>query len=297
MKASDLFLAAFIFLIFFILNIYLYVMVFFKNIKNNWPVYRCNPTVMPFANYFGVDPLKNFTFCIQTIQTGFMQEFMQPVFYVVNVMGEAGKEMMRTIKDIKNFTKSFQGMVGLELGSLSGVFQKLQIALTKILIALIDTMARIGGILQVFINLLKGSILTARATFRVCFHPDTLVSMEDGTKKRIEDITLGEKLKKGSEVLGTLKLKPGENDFYYKIQSKKLKKPIYVTGSHFMQEPGSKKFIPVEHYSEAELTDEKTDYMVCLITSDNHIPIGEYTFWDWEDDELSRDYYIRKGFY
>ncbi len=297
MKASDLFLAAFIFLIFFILNIYLYVTVFFKNIKNNWPVYRCNPSVMPFAKYFGVDPLKNFTFCIQTIQTGFMNEFMQPVFYVVNVMNQAGKEMMLTIKDIKNFTNSFQGFVGLELGSLSGVFQKLQIALKKILIALIDTMARIGGILKVLINILKGSVLTARSTFRVCFHPDTLVSMKDGTKKRIEDITLGEKLQKGSNVIGTLRLKPESSDVYYRIKSKKLNDDIYVTGSHFIKEPGTNKFIPVEKYKEAEITNEQTDYMICLITSNHHIPIGEYTFWDWEDDELSRDYYSRNNFH
>ena len=297
MKASDLFLAAFIFLIFFILNIYLYVTVFFKNIKNNWPVYRCNPSVMPFAKYFGVDPLKNFTFCIQTIQTGFMNEFMQPVFYVVNVMNQAGKEMMLTIKDIKNFTNSFQGFVGLELGGLSGVFQKLQIALKKILIALIDTMARIGGILKVLINILKGSVLTARSTFRVCFHPDTLVSMKDGTKKRIEDITLGEKLQKGSNVIGTLRLKPESSDVYYRIKSKKLNDDIYVTGSHFIKEPGTNKFIPVEKYKEAEITNEQTDYMICLITSNHHIPIGEYTFWDWEDDELSRDYYSRNNFH
>ena len=116
-------------------------------------------------------------------------------------------------------------------GSLSGVFQKLQIALKKILIALIDTMARIGGILKVLINILKGSVLTARSTFRVCFHPDTLVSMKDGTKKRIEDITLGEKLQKGSNVIGTLRLKPESSDVYYRIKSKKLNDDIYVTGN------------------------------------------------------------------
>ncbi len=84
---------------------------------------------------------------------------------------------------------------------------------------------------------------------------------------------------------------------YNSIKSKKLNDDIYVTGSHFIKEPGTNKFIPVEKYKEAEITNEQTDYMICLITSNHHIPIGEYTFWDWEDDELSRDYYSRNYFH
>ena len=41
-----------------------------KDIKDNWPEYRCNPT-MPFASQFGVDPSENFTYCIQNMQTGY----------------------------------------------------------------------------------------------------------------------------------------------------------------------------------------------------------------------------------
>ena len=38
-----------------------------KNIEDNWPTYRCNPVVMPFAGMFGQNAVTNFTYCIQTM--------------------------------------------------------------------------------------------------------------------------------------------------------------------------------------------------------------------------------------
>ena len=40
------------------------------DIKNNWPQYRCNPLVMPFAGYFGHDPAENFNECINLKKCG-----------------------------------------------------------------------------------------------------------------------------------------------------------------------------------------------------------------------------------
>ena len=31
-----------------------------KNIQDNWPEYRCNPSIMPFAGTFGHDVMDNF---------------------------------------------------------------------------------------------------------------------------------------------------------------------------------------------------------------------------------------------
>ena len=49
MKGSDIILTLFIILIFvalFMFNIFVTGM---KDIKENWPEYRCNPTIMPFS--------------------------------------------------------------------------------------------------------------------------------------------------------------------------------------------------------------------------------------------------------
>ena len=42
----------------------------------------------------------------------------------------------------------------------------------------------------------------------------------------------------------------------------------------------------VEDYINAELSDKKTYWFSCLITSDHKIQIGDEVFWDWEDHFL-----------
>ena len=42
-------------------------------------------------------------------------------------------------------------------------------------------------------------------------------------------------------------------------------------------------FIPVKDVNYAIKTDICDEELSCLITSTHKIPIGEYTFWDWED--------------
>ena len=58
---------------------------------------------------------------------------------------------------------------------------------------------------------------------------------------------------------------------------------IYVTGSHYIYDNESNKFIQVENYSNATLSELKSEWFSCLITSDHKIQIGNETFWDWDD--------------
>ena len=79
MKTSDLTLSIIIVFIFIFLYIFNLVVVGMQRIKDNWPVYRCQPLVMPFASFFGHDTGKNFAYCIQSMQKGFMDDLLKPV--------------------------------------------------------------------------------------------------------------------------------------------------------------------------------------------------------------------------
>ena len=65
------------------------------------------------------------------------------------------------------------------------------------------------------------------------------------------------------------------------------KEDIYVTGSHLIFNDATKEFCKVEDYINAELSDKKTYWFSCLITTSRQIPIEGHIFWDWEDDELA----------
>ena len=71
------------------------------------------------------------------------------------------------------------------------------------------------------------------------------------------------------------------------IDGDKLDNYIYVTGEHKILVDNKKKdiegFKPVSEVSYALKTDICDEELSCLITSNHRIPIGEYTFWDWED--------------
>jgi len=126
------------------------------------------------------------------------------------------------------------------------------------------------------------SVSTAWAD-TTCFSPTTLVTMADGSKKMMKNIEIGEKLKGGIEVSATLKIKNIHNEPYYKIYSKELKKHIYVTATHLIQDPDTLRFIPVANSRHSVKTNIRDKQFSCLVTTTHTIPIGEYTFWDWED--------------
>jgi hypothetical protein len=117
----------------------------------------------------------------------------------------------------------------------------------------------------------------------VCFHPETKIKLANGKYKAIKDLNLGEKLKNNIEVIAVLRIKGEDKDKYYKIYSKELNDYIFVTGSHLIMHPKTKKFIPVEKYENSRITNSWTNEMSCLVTSNHNIPIGEFTFYDWED--------------
>ena len=117
----------------------------------------------------------------------------------------------------------------------------------------------------------------------LCFHPHTTVKLKNGIEKKMKNIEVGDVLRNNSKVLGKLELQGSEVNPYYKIYSIKLKNWIYVTGSHLIQDPTTSRFIEVSKMKDAIKTTMYTKRMNCLITDDHLIPVGEYTFWDWED--------------
>ena len=43
-------------------------------------------------------------------------------------------------------------------------------------------------------------------------------------------------------------------------------------------------YIFVKDFEQAEVTQLFDQIVYCLITQNHRIPVGEFTFWDWEDE-------------
>ena len=115
---------------------------------------------------------------------------------------------------------------------------------------------------------------------RRCFSPETLIKLQNGETRAMKNLELGDILINGSTVTATMQIK-NESDPYYKIHSEDLNTDILVTGSHYIQSSGG--FIRVSKFDGSVVTQNIDPIVICIITSDHKVPIGEYTFWDWED--------------
>ena len=115
---------------------------------------------------------------------------------------------------------------------------------------------------------------------RRCFSPETLIKLQNGETRAMKNLELGDILINGSTVTATMQIK-NESDPYYKIHSEDLNTDILVTGSHYIQSSGG--FIRVSKFDGSVVTQNIDPIVICIITSDHKVPIGEYMFWDWED--------------
>ena len=261
-------------------------------IKANWPLYRCNPMYM----YLADDIESNFVFCIQNMQTGFMGYLLQPLTYVTSSISTMLGGFMGEINMVRGMFDKIRSFMTSTIQSVFGVFLNLIIEFQKITIAINDLIGKIIGSMVSLMYILSGSITTMNSTWNgppgqmiralgKCFYPETSVKLKNGTIKAMKDIDLGDILENGSIVESVMKIDNKQNPIpLYVIKGAGVnKEDIYVTGSHLVLNNDTKQFIKTEDYFKAQLSDKKTEWFSCLITSDHKIQIGNEMFWDWED--------------
>ncbi len=316
MKSSDITLTIFIILIFIALYLFNILSIGITKIENDWPTYRCNPVVMPFASVFGHDSVSNFTYCIQNMQSNYMNYLLQPVNYNLGVVGEIGSSITDALQSARLFISNLRNFIMSIVQNVFGVFLNILIEFMRVMIELRDMLGKTVGILATLMYTLDGSIKTTESVWNgapgqavrslagLCFHPETKVESQDGKVHKISELPLNTKLKNGAIVQSVMKIsnvkENGEQrEKMFKIKSDENKDCIIVSGSHLIWDINCKEFISVEEYSlkyknesvcKEILTDDE-DFLCpelsCLITSNHTIPIGEWIFHDWEDNNGS----------
>ena len=276
-------------------------MVYFRaadDIKNNWPLYRCNPSYWIFSE----DVATDFNYCIQNTQSNTMGYLLQPMNYLVSNLtsfsGDLGESLNKTRSMISNIRSFTSGIIQ----KVFGIFSNLIIEFQKILLAIKDMVGKIIGIVMTVLFIMDGSIKTMHSMWNgppgtmvksigSCFHPETKVKTKSGEIYAMKDLPLGVELEDGSKVFSVLKVDNPNKELLYRISndSDTSLGPVYVTGEHFILEPIFNKFIQVKYYKDAKLqTEVYSNWFSCIITTNRRIPIGKHIFWDWEDDELTK---------
>ena len=165
MRASDITLSIFIILIFVGMYFYNILAVGIKNIQDNWPEYRCNPTVMPFAGMFGHDVGSNFTYCIQNMQTDFMGYLLQPLTYLTTVQGNTIGGLTEAIQDIRGFFNVIRNFITSIVQSIFGVFLNVLIQFQYMLVKMKDMVGKVVGTMATMMFILQGTVMTMQSTW------------------------------------------------------------------------------------------------------------------------------------
>jgi len=291
MKGSDIRTSFFILIVFLMMFFATILSVGIKKFKENWPKYKCNPAAMPFAGYLGYDTMDNFVECISSIQSGLMGRFLAPIFTMTKFMTQLAGNIMSNISALQSTIFSLKFSMNNMFSDMTGMFVNIIVKFQKLIIKMSDLFKKLAGTMATIVYMMQGLSMTGTSmwdgpigqfTRDFCFSPDTPIALFDGTLKKIKNIKIGDVLQNDIEVLATLNIKGNNHNPYYKIWSDSLNKYIYVTGTHKIKVP-KEGFIPVGQFNRATKTYIYPKTMNCLITENHQIPIGEYTFWDWED--------------
>jgi len=313
MKTSDLTLSIIIVFIFIFLYIFNLVVVGMQRIKDNWPVYRCQPLVMPFASFFGHDTGKNYAYCIQSMQKGFMDDLLKPLNFNVNILGDITSELTGTFNNFREFTKYFRFSMMDAFSNIFATLFNLMIEVQRTVINIKDMVGKVIGIMTTTLYVLDGSVMTMSSAWSgppgqlvraLCFHPETQLDLKNGNKVSMKDVELNSILKNGTRVLSVMKLSNLDENGTIIEKMYRVKRNIknnndndnddndddyiLVSGSHLIYNPDSKQFVQVKDLPNSEISQVDCDVLSCLITSNHTIPIGDWIFHDWEDNNGSQ---------
>lgn len=266
-------------------------------IKQNWPLYRCNPMYMFLAD----NVEQNFTYCIQNMQSGFMGHLLEPITFITSSLTAMSGNFMADIQNIRAMFAKIRTFVSSILQTVFSVFLNLIIEFQRITIGIRDLIGKTIGIMVSLMYVMDGSIKTMNSTWNgppgqlvkalgKCFHPQTIVRLIDGTSKLMKDAKLGDVLEDGSIVEAVMQIDNRDRQPFFKIMNEKTGELIFVTGSHLVFCPEAQTFVAVKHYRKAKSCSVTYDWFCCLITDTHRIRIGSELFWDWEDHYVHKRY-------
>jgi hypothetical protein len=158
-----------------------------KDIKDNWPKYRCNPMYMPLSD----DIQSDFVYCIQSMQTNYMGYLLQPLTYITSNLSAMGAGFVNNIDSIRNMMSNIRTFLSTITEGIFGVFLNIIISFQKIMISIKDLVGKMIGVMVAMMYIMDGSLKTINSSWNgppgqmvralgKCFHPETKIKLNNG---------------------------------------------------------------------------------------------------------------------
>ena len=260
-----------------------------NQIKANWSEHRCQPSIMPFASFFGVNPKENFDFCMGNIFQSHSTPYMGSTASLFDKFSGSLKSIFSSITSMRTTIATLGGGINSVFQEFTDRIKNFFFQLRLSAIRLKSLFVRMYGILfsvmymgmsgisgmSSFTNTYLFSFLN---TF--CFPGNTSIIIQSDDYSmpcHIRDISIGDILLPGnSRVTGTF-------EFYAKGQPMVQLGPIVVSTNHYVMYKG-KPIKAGDHPFAIKIEDwDSEESLYCLNTDTHHIPIHYFTFLDYDE--------------
>lgn len=269
-----------------------------KEINKNWPKYRCNPYVLPFAGWAigpkSVSSTANAIQCMALNFNTYLATYMSPVYRlfqwildliwsvldriegVRQMINYMRKSILDSFRDTSNMLYNIYRKVASLVRQLWSFFSVLFDAFKNIFEALAF------GIFTV-ISVWNGPIGGVGRFW--CFRPTTYVQLENYKIAMMKDLQPGMILEGNNKVIAVLRFDGYDVPVYsYPVSETRR---VIVSGVHLVKEDDV--WLPVKESRKAVRIYDEEEELICLVTEKGSIPIDNVLFADWLESSNSKD--------
>ena len=264
-----------------------------KKIKADWPNQRCNPSIMPFASFFGYNAKENFEFCMGKI----FSNHSMPMFGSISAIFSHFTSLLQMVFDAISTLRNIIASLG---GGINVVFQEFTERIStfffKLRVSAITIKTLIGRMYAILFSVMYMGLsgITGMTSFTntflfsflntFCFPANTKIQIKDRGQVDIKDIKIGDViLPSKSTVTATFR-------FFSKGQPMVKLGSTIVSTNHYVKMLGH----PIKAGDHPDAIHigpwESDEPLYCLNTSDNKIIVDGHEFLDYDEtSEGDRD--------
>jgi hypothetical protein len=260
-----------------------------EEVKQNWPKYRCRPDVMLTAGLYGHDANENLEFCLKNGFDQRAKEAMGPFYTYLSKFVAILMTLLKSINSIRMIFATIVGSVTQVFGEFSARIQSFFYRIQTTAIRMKFLMSRIFATMTAIIFMgtsgLKaannfGNTFLFRFLDTFCFPPETPVCIRAKGIIPISKVQIGDVFEDtNTKVTSTFRFMADGQEMVW------LPGNVEVSTNHFLKHEG--KWIQASEHPEAKPSGwwngGETRPLICLNTSDHTIPIGNYTFCDYDE--------------
>jgi hypothetical protein len=258
----------------------------YKTVVNNWKDYRCQPLIMPLASFYGHDTADNFQFCLKGIFSFHAEELLAPFTSILGLFGQILTTIKGTILSVYESISTMMGGIFVIFQDFAdrimNFFFQLRLSAIRIKNMIFRMQAIMYSMIYMGISGIKGvsnfgntALFSFLDTF--CFPPETLIEVEGKGRVPLYQVQIGDHLiPTGSRVTAK---------FHFAAQGQpmvELKGGIRVSTNHYIQHNNTW-IHAINHPDARPLGPYDRQSLICLDTDDHRIPIGSYTFCDYDE--------------